>query len=518
MTFRAYLTLLRPVRTFLFAAFYTWALGFNLLKAFGGVPTPEAALLTCTLLGPVTFGAFLLGPLHEVMHRSFAAHLPGVRSAFRRWHLVACGVAAVVCFTGAEMLGLPFPRAASAGLILAGLSAPLLNRRRGLGWGAALGMAGYAALLALLMLPSRALVLAIAQAYPGAVLVAGTAFSAFCVQRGFSAKGLRERSRSAMVYCCLQTSLPFGGSGGFAVLRQMQAENARLLAARKADNPRKDWNLPTVGSSLRDWVAVIHHCRFGGVGRSQLLLGLVCLSGAPLVCLGVLALVTSRAEAGRAPTYAQYVDQLAAAFQPGTTAGLIATLLYLLALLVGLVAAASFAAPAVLAPHRLPLSRQRLARGAHCETLRITGLVAVAFAAELALLAVGATLLAGDPFEANVLVRPLAATFLFLPAALLVQAFLYRAAHHYWILITGLAVPTFIAPGIIGGITARLGARASEYSPVVFLDAVLTPGGVAILLTLTSVAVTLHWLAVRHHFRICDFSRPILQLAVGRTT
>ncbi len=61
MSLRAYLTLLRPVRTILFAAFYGWAMGFNMLKAFGGQPTPEAFFLTFAILGPVTLGAFLLG-------------------------------------------------------------------------------------------------------------------------------------------------------------------------------------------------------------------------------------------------------------------------------------------------------------------------------------------------------------------------------------------------------------------------------------------------------------------------
>ncbi len=515
MTLRAYLTLLRPVRTILFAAFYGWAMGFNLLKVFGGLSLQETAFLTCTLIGPVTLGAFLLGPLHEVMHSSFSPLLPGCRTAFRRWHLIACGLAAVPCLIGTELLGHPFPRAASAGFILAGVSAPLLNRRRGLGWGAMSGMLGYVALVALLALPTRALLLDAGRAFPWGILVASIAFATFCFHRGFSAEGLRERSRNMQLFCCLQTSLPLAGSGGFAVTRYMQTENGRLLAARKANKPGRDWTVAAVGSSLRDWAAAVRHCRFGGTRPSQLLLGLAIIGVSPLACIALIYFFISRADASQPVPFAEFFGLLAAAFRPGTAPDLVSSLLFVFGLLFGVIATASFTAPVVLAPYRLPLSRERLARSTLLETHRLTGLIAAAFAAELCLLALGTTLLAGRPLDANVLTRPLAATLFLIPSALLVQAFVVRTARHYWLLIAGFSGPLLVGT-IAGALTTRHGARAAQYSPVVLLDAVFTPTGLACILAITGLAAALHWLALRRHFRTCDFSRPLLLVAAGR--
>ena len=517
MTLRAYLTLLRPVRTFLFAAFYGWAMGFNPLKVFGGLALQEAASLTCTIIGPVTLGAFLLGPLHEVMHLSFSPLLPGCRTAFRRWHLITCSIAAISCFISTELLGHQFPRAASAGFILAGLSAPLLNRRRGLAWGATMGMLSYVALVALLALPTRALILDAGRAFPWAILVAGIAFTVFCFHRGFSAEGLRERSRSAILFCCLQTNFPLAGSGGLAVTRYMHTENGRLLAARKANTPVRDWTVASVGSSLRAWAAVVHHCRFGGASRGQLFLGPIIIGVAPLVMVALIQFLIGRADSNNLFGFPECCDLLATAFRPGTTPDLIATLLYSFSLLFGLIASASFTIAVVLAPYRLPLSRERLARSTLLETHRLYGLIAAAFAVELCLLAIGTTLLAGQSFAFGVLARPLAAALFLVPASLLIQTFIIRAARHNWLLIAGFAIPTLVGPGVAGALTAKLGARAAQYSPVVLLDAVFTPSGIAIFLAIAGIAAALHWLAIRSHFRTCDFSHPLLLVAAGRS-
>jgi len=517
MTLRAYLTLLRPVRTILFAAFYGWAMGFCLLKGFGGLPPQEAAFLTRTIIGPVTLGAFLLGPLHEVMHRSFSALLPGCRTAFRRWHLIVCGIGAISCFIGTELLGQPFPRAASAGFILAGLSAPLLNRRRGLAWGAMMGMLSYVALVALLALPTRALILDAGRAFPWAILVAGVTFAVFCFGRGFSAEGLRERSRSAMLFCCFQTNFLLGGSGGFAVTRYMQTENGRILAARKANKPGRDWTVASVGSSLREWAAVIHHSRFGGASRGQLALGMLIFGLSPLACVAMIQFIIGRAKPDHSIPFAELFSILAAAFRPGAAADRISTLLYSFGILFGLVITTIFTASVALAPYRLPLSRERLARITLFETHRLIALIAAAFAAELCLLALGTTLLAGQPFDASVLARPLAATLFLVPAALLVQAFIVHAARHSWLLIAGFAIPVLVGPGVAGAVAGKLGARAAQYSPVVLLDAVFTPSGLAIFLAISGIAAALHWLALLRHFRTCDFSRPLLLVAAGRS-
>ena len=517
MTLRAYLTLLRPVRTILFAAFYGWAMGFNLLKTFGGQTTPEALFLTFTILGPVLFGTFFLGPLHELMHRSCSALLPGCRLALRRWHLTACGILAAAFLVAAAYTRFPFPLAATLGLILAGLALPLLNHRRTLYSSVYFGMVGYVALVAVLAIPAHTLILDACRAFPWAFLVAGLAIAAFCIRNGFSAESVRERSRSPHLVYCFQTAMPFLGSGGLSITRYAAAENGRALAARKANKPGRDWTVSSVGSSLRDWAAAVHHSRFGGTSRGQLLLSLAFLGISPLACIALILFFIGRADPNHAILFADFFGALAAAFRPGATADLISMLLYGAGLAFGLVAATSFTAVVVLAPHPLPLSRERLARSTLLETLRLNSLVAAAFAAELCLLALGTTLLAGQPFDASVLARPLAATLFLIPAALLIQAYIYRVARHSWLLIAGIAIPLFVGPGVAGAIAGKLGARAAQYSPVVLLDAVFTPSGLAIFLAVASLAVALHWLALRRHFRTCDFSRPLLLVAAGRS-
>jgi hypothetical protein len=517
MTFRAYLTLLRPIRTILFAAFYGWAMGFNMLKGIGGQTTPEALFLTFAILGPILFGTFFLGPLHELMHRSCSTLLPGCRLALRRWHLISCGILASAFLVAAAYTRFPFPLAATLGLILASLSVPLLNSRRTLYSSVYFGMIGYVALVAVLAIHAHALLLDAGRVCPWAFLVAGIAFAAFCIRSGFSAENVRERSRSPHLVYCFQTSFPLLGSGGLSITRYAQAENGRILAARKANKLGRDWTVASVGASLREWAAVVHHCRFGGTSLKQAILGWLIIGASPLLMLALIQFFISRADPNNPISFPETCAILATAFHPGTTPDLIATLLYVVALISGLIASTIYSIVVVLAPYRLPISRERLARSTLLETHRLIALMAAAFAAELCALAIGATLLAGQSFDIAILARPLAATLFLVPAALLVQAFIVSAARHNWLLIAGFAIPTLVGPGVGGAIAARLGARAAQYSPVVLLDAVFTPSGLAIFLATAGIAAALHWLALRRHFRTCDFSHPLLLVAAGRS-
>jgi hypothetical protein len=513
MSLRAYLTILRPVRTLLFVAFYTWAMGFNLLKTAAGQPTREAAFFTATLLGPALFGAFLLGPLHEVMHRSFSAVLPGARLAFRRRHALSLGIVAICCFLAAEFCGLPFPRPASLGLIVASLSFPLLNRRRALGSAYFLWMGSYLALITFLALPTRTLLLDAGRAFPWATLVAGAAIAGLCFRRGFSVESLRERSRNPQLFCCFQSTLPFVGSGGFALTRYAQTENGRLLAARKANHTGRDWTVTTVGSSLREWVAVAHHSRFGGTRLGQHLLGLLIIGVSPLGCIALIQFFINRADQQRAIPFPEICRVLAESLRLGAAPDLISTLFVIFALFFGVIAAAAFAIPFAFQSYRLPLSRPRLAHCVLLETLHLNSLVTAAFAAELFAVAIGAALFAGLSLDWSLFGRPLAVALLLPPAALLVQAFVYRLARHRWVMLGGILLPVMAGSGFAGALAAKLGNRASDCSPVVLLDAVLTPTGLAVCIAVTVAAVALNWLALRHHFRTCDLTRPLPWIA-----
>ena len=40
---------------------------------------------------------------------------------------------------------------------------------------------------------------------------------------------------------------------------------------------------------------------------------------------------------------------------------------------------------------------------------------------------------------------------------------------------------------------------------------------IGLVLAAIALAAALHWLALRRHFRTCDFSRPLLLVAAGRS-
>lgn len=506
MNLRAYLTILRPVRTLLFAAFYSWAVGFNLLKVAAGQSTTEAAFFTFTILGPIILGAFLIGPIHEVMHRSFSAVLPNARLSLLRWHLLAIGIAALSLYLAVAFSGFSFPHAASLGLILVCLAVPLLNRRQALGSAYFLPFAGYLALGLFLALPTRSLLLDAGRSLPWAFFVVGIGSAVLCFRSGFSAEGMCTRSRSPQLVCCFQTSLPFFGSAGLALTRYAQAQNGRLLTARQTG---RDWTVAVVGASLREWVAVVHHCRFGGTRLGQHLLGLLIVGLSPLGCIALIQFFISRADPRNAVPFSEICGLLAESFRVGNAPDQISTLFFLFAPLFALIVPVTLLTSVAFTPYHLPLSRHRLAHCVHLEALRLNGLITALFSLELLGIALGATVLAGLPIAWAYLGRPLAAALLLLPASFFTQAFIYWVARYRWLLIGGPMLLVIVGSGLAGAFVARLGNRALHFSPVVLLDAVLTPTGLLGCLVVTAIAIALSWLALHRHFRTCDLARPL---------
>ena len=263
MNARAYFTILRPVRTLLLTGFYGWSFGLTLFKTLGGAAQPEALFLSTAVLGAWLLGAYLVGPLHEVMHRNFFLLLPGARRSLRRWHAGAIGVTAVLLFVGTEFSRFAYPRPATIGLILLGLTVPLLNRRR------PTPRAFYvkACLLlgagAFLCLPTRSLLVEAGRQFPWLVFACGTAGAWINFRLGFAAKSVCERSRRPQVVACAQTIVPIPGAGWAEMLRYTQTENARLLLSKRPPKSGRDWRVANVGRSRRAWVAAIHHARWG---------------------------------------------------------------------------------------------------------------------------------------------------------------------------------------------------------------------------------------------------------------
>jgi len=268
MNARAYFCILRPVRTVIFALLYggfVWMWLWSLLR----VPASERPFLVVAVIGPVILGSMFLGPLHEVMHRSFFPTLPGARQRLRRWHTLALAVASIVLVVPAAIFVGDIPRTALYGLIIAGLSLPVLNSRRR-SWGLfrpqflLLILAGI-----VLVLAGRYALIAICRQVPIGVLAVGVGIVFISFRIGFSKQRVRDRWRDPNLYC-FQSMVPFLGTD---VMLHAQAQN-RQYAQENSRRQGRDWNVTSIGTSIREWGRVIHHARFGRGSRIRQLLGL----------------------------------------------------------------------------------------------------------------------------------------------------------------------------------------------------------------------------------------------------
>jgi hypothetical protein len=513
MTFRAYLTLLRPVATLLLAGIYAFGFGAALVGVFGGASRAETIHLVLAVVAPVVFGIFLIGPVHEVMHRELCLLLPGARRALRRWHLTALATVGALFFAGTEFSGLAFPRAATLGLILAGLTFSLLDKHAPTP--AALFLKGglLAAGAACLLHGPRTLLIEAANAQPWLFLAAGALWATFCLRHGFSDEKLRARSRSPQLVLCVQSLMPFPGTGNFDLLHYAQSVNVRNICTRKNVTDSKDWSRSSVGASLRDWLAVIHHTRFGAAGSARQFLLVPIITSLPgFACALVLpAFLQTKGTQGTC-TFAETCARLSESSRAGGEHTAAIALLLVFGLIVGISAIINQARAVLFQPQRLPIARSRLAHCMALELLRIAATLTVVIAAELALLVTAATLLSGHPLSLALFARPAAMPLITLPLALLGIAYLCRTAQSRPLLLGGFLLAFMIGCGMPG----ILIAQAEKHESLFILrlaDAILTPNGLAIWLTATATAVALVWLALRRHFRTCDLSRPLPWMA-----
>ena len=404
MSLRAYLTLLRPWRTLVIATMYSGFV-YLWLRTLFHAPARDSLLFTLAFFGPAVLGGMLLGPLHEVMHRSTFPMLPGARREFRRWHLRSLAAASLLFFIPTVCFAKTVPVAASYGLIIAGLALPLLNTRRRL-WGSTRPQLPLFILCGVLaMALGRELITAACDAAPWVVLAGGLSFAALCFRSGFSSPNTRDRWRDPLLYC-VQSTLPFVGSD---ILIHAQGQ-MRQFAQERNDKPSLDWNVTTVGTSLRGWCRAIHHARIGNMSRLSLFVRLDLTGAVFFPLFFVIAYAMSKLGGDSASSLTKFCHLL---LDNGKTGGstsvhpIVGTVLTMPPFFffgIGMLVAMQSAAPST----RFPISRARLARCLFTAAIRRVAIISVAYLFGIGLSLFAASWIVGRPFELSALSKPLA--------------------------------------------------------------------------------------------------------------
>ncbi len=498
MNARAYFTILRPWRTLFAAALYT-SFVYLWLRTLFRASAPETLWLTLTLFGPAVLGTLLLGPLDEVMHRSVFPLLPNARRQLRRWHLRALSVVALLFFIPAVLFVDTVPAAALFGLIAAGLSLPLLtSRRRIMGQ---LRLHSLVFILAAITVAAtgRPALIAACQHAPWAVSIAGLALVYGCVRIGFSTTRTGNRWRDPEQFC-LQSRLPFVGTE--IMLHAQQQMRQRALEG--SDQPVRQWDIVAVGDSLRDWVRVIHHARFGQMSRARLF-GRLTLAGFLLVPL-LLGAFFGLAKLVSSDTLFADIYRLLVAASPvaGLTRqppiGMVLILSPLAAFGFALLAAVNAATPTL----PFPIARDRLARSLFLDAARLaTGVYAASFLGT-ALSLVIASRIAGEPFGEGVL-QKLVAAYAVLPPTVLFGLSLLSLRHGF------VRVLVAIAYGL-GSVLAVVGAN------LYFTDFLLSPPGLLACASTTALSGWASWRLIRRHYQTCDLNQAgqtLRKLGIG---
>ncbi len=495
MNARLYLRLLRPGRTLSVALIYGFFIWLWLRHLFG-LTTAEARLFTLVLAGPALLGSLLLGPLHEVMHRSFFPTLPGARRQLRRWHLLGISASALGLFIPAIIWVRELHPAASLGLIAASLALPALNRRRRT-WGVVRPF--YLWLIAagiLLVVGARAPVLALGQQWPWAVLAGGLGAAYVCLRLGFSSRWVADRWHDP-VFFCFQSVFPFFG-GNIQLHAQTQARQV-LLDRRHCQATSARWDLARVGDSLRDWRRVVHHARFGGTTRLRQWVGQT-IAGAITtpIYLGTMYLILRLQEPSTTLT-----TLCAQIMEAGTVDGNLTQplvgMIFAMPPIFASAMAFSFALVAFTPAQTFPLSRERLARCQFAESLRAAANIWVVYAVVTGLCFAGICLAAHYPFHLKFFLRPLAALLGGVPLILAILALLVRSIYwRFW--------------RVVAFVVSFLGLIAGIIFSALLAGSLFTPAGLGLWAGLTLLGGWLCWRAFQHCYRTCDLLSLRLQM------
>jgi len=512
MNARAYFCILRPVRALVIGILYGWLLGLNVFKYIIRLDWPEALFLTLTVVAPFLLGTLLLGPIHEVMHRNFSALLPGVRTALLRWHMGLVAVVTVVLFVCTRVLPISIPATASLGYLLGFVAIPLLNERRRTPWYMVSKAVGVLALYVFLVMPCRELLLSLGNRFPWTIFVSGVGFAVFCFRRGFSERSVRERSRRGQTIFCYQSLAPVPGAGFFEMSRYVQSENARAITIKKAERKGRDWTMKVVGSSLFDWVRVIHHSRFGAFGYARTVIGFFSIGFAPIFSVASISFLLARFGFTRGLGFVDFYGQFVDACRLGSDQGNPADFFFGMVPLFGVMLMILAGAIGIGATFRFPISRQRRAKAVYVEMIRLGGLAYFGYTAAMFSSVVVACLIAGRPLELGYFGKPLLSAMVVPPLALINLAILHSIARFRWF-ISGVGFVFVILFGMIVGIAA--GVALEKLGSSWFLQRLPVPGGLIALFVLLGwmliVPLSL-WLlkwALACHYRKCDLTNPV---------
>jgi hypothetical protein len=486
MTLRTYLRFLRPVRSLLVIAFYTWGV-FLEEHTFSHFDAATSQFLALATALPLLLGVAIAGASHEPMHRAFFPLLPDGPRHLRRATLLAIAVFAFAVTCAVAYVEPSVPPFATLGLAAGLMALPCINRYqflRGLG-----GLAGAFGGWFLFILTTGGRLRPAMIAAPWVFLLGGFALTLASLAGGFSRRHLRQRAERPMI--SLQSM--FFSSLFHPYLMARQGETGALYRSRRAKGifpMGRDWTLRSVGSSTRAWMQVFWHAYAGRRRHSNFLASHVAPVASMLVGLlvAIFAAIFFMGPSYTLSDYGRLLATLAAPENMLPSSDMAVAFWFMGGVIQATVAA--FSLFMILTPQlAYPISRERLAR--------------VVFGLSLVQLAVALAL-------------PAAAFFLL---SLVGQI----ASNHFW---PGYGLPTIVALDLALAVGLPLLACAGSFGrPVVrilwallfatgLLVAVITRGdwtpyvltlpGIVATVLVASANVGLLWLRLRRHYRTCD--------------
>jgi hypothetical protein len=486
MTLRNYLRFLRPVRSSLVIALYTWVAFLEGHSWFHFDKATSCFLALATAL-PLLLGIAIAGAAHEPMHRAFFLLLPDGPRHLRRATLLAIAVFAFVVTCAVAYVEPSVPPFATLGLAAGFMALPCINRYQSLG-----GLGGLAGAFGgwlLFILTTGGRLRPAMVAAPWVFLLGGFALTAASLAWGFSRRHLRQRAEIPMIsFQSIFFSCLFHPR-----LMARQAEEGALRRSRRAKGifpTGRDWTIRSVGSSTQAWMQVFWHAYAGRRRRKKFLTSQLAVV-APMLVGGIVIPLNAVFFMGPTHRLSDFWRFLAILAAPENMlpSSVVADAIWFMGGMMQATAAA-FSLLMILTPQlAYPISRERLAR--------------VVFGLSLVQLAVALAL-------------PAAAFFLL---SLVGQI----ASGHFW---PGYGLPSIVALDLALAVGLPLLACAGSFRrPVVrilwailfafaLLIAVITRGswtpylltlpGIVATVVVASASVVLLWLRLRRHYRNCD--------------
>ena len=486
MNLRTYLRLLRPVRSLLVIAFYTFT-----ASTFGHLlfrlDEATSRFLALAIALPLLLGFAIAGAAHEPMHRAFFLLLPDGPRRLRKATLLAVVVFAFAVTGAVAYVEPSVPPFATLGLSAGLIALFCIERHQHIAGLGGCGVAFWGWLL--FNLTASGLLRPAMMAAPWAFLLCGFALTATSLASGFSRRHLRQRTETP--YASIQ-SLLFSHlfDSRLAARRMEEMALHRNRRAKTGFPVGRDWPVRSVGSSTRAWMQVIWHA-VAGRRRHNNFLKFQLSIAVPVIAGGLVFPLITGYLTSHSFSLSDYWRLLATMAAPENMLPM--SLDAEAGWVVGgmmQVGAAALSMFMVVSPQlAYPISRERLARV-------VFGLSLVQLAAALAFPAAAFFLLSlvgqiasgyfWPGFGLPSIVALDLALAVGLPLLACAGSFRRGAVRILWVIPVGFAI--FIAVLTRGS----------------WVPHALTVSGIAVIVLAASVNVGLLWLCLRHHYRTCD--------------